>query len=88
MVEECCQYSVVHFITAYGKASKKAKRRDYGGIGASFIYCSNEKCDFVTDTDYKSEKYPDILMSKENGLPYCLGCGQAIDWKEDKNEAD
>ena len=25
MVEECCQYSVVHFITAYGKASKKSK---------------------------------------------------------------
>lgn len=37
MVEECCQYSVVHFITAYGKASKKAKRRDYGGIGHSCI---------------------------------------------------
>lgn len=33
---------------------------------------------------YKWQKYPDILMPKENGLPYCLGCGQAIDWKEDK----
>lgn len=30
----------------------------------------------------KWQKYPDILMPKENGLPYCLGCGQAVDWKE------
>lgn len=31
---------------------------------------------------HKWQKYPDILMPKENGLPYCLGCGQAIDWTE------
>lgn len=69
MVEECCQYSLVHFITAHGKMSKKAKRRDYGGIEGSFIYCSNEKCDFVTDTDYKSEKHPDIqIFEDEQGF--------------------
>lgn len=27
MFEECCQYSVVHFITAHGKASKKSKEK-------------------------------------------------------------
>ena len=49
--------------------SKKAKRRDYGGIEGSFIYCSNEKCDFVTDTDYKSEKHPDIqIFEDEQGF--------------------
>lgn len=38
MFEECCQYSVVHFITAHGKMSKKAKRRDCGEMKvASFI---------------------------------------------------
>lgn len=69
MFEECRQYSVVHFITAHGKASKKAKRRDYGGSEGSFIYCSNEKCDFVTDTDYKSEKHPDIqIFEDEQGF--------------------
>lgn len=69
MVEECCQYSVVHFITAHGKMSKKIKRRDYGGSEGSFIYCSNEKCDFVTDTDYKSEKHPDIqIFEDEQGF--------------------
>ena len=25
-------------------------------------------------------------MPKEKGLPYCLGCGQAIDWKGEKEE--
>ncbi len=29
---------------------------------------------------HKWEKYPDKLMDKSNGLPYCLGCGQKIDW--------
>ena len=24
--------------------------------------------------------YPEKLMPKSDGLPYCLGCGQAIDW--------
>ena len=28
----------------------------------------------------KWEKYPDIPMSKIYGLPYCLECGQRLDW--------
>lgn len=30
---------------------------------------------------HKWEKYPDKLMDKSNGLPYCLGCGQKLDWE-------
>lgn len=26
--------------------------------------------------------YPEKLMLRSDGLPYCLGCGQAIDWSE------
>lgn len=29
---------------------------------------------------HKFEKYPTKLMNKKNGLPYCLGCGQKLDW--------
>ena len=29
---------------------------------------------------HKWEKYPTKLMNKKNGLPYCLGCGQKLDW--------
>lgn len=32
----------------------------------------------------KWKKYPDKLMDKSNGLPYCLGCGQKLDWSEDE----
>lgn len=32
---------------------------------------------------HKWEKYPDKLMDKSNGLPYCLGCGQKLDWRND-----
>lgn len=33
---------------------------------------------------HKWEKYPTKLMSKNNGLPYCLSCGKAIDWSEEE----
>ena len=34
---------------------------------------------------HKWEKYPTKLMDKKNGLPYCLNCGQKLDWS-DENE--
>ena len=35
-------------------------------------------------TMMKWEQYPDIPMSKIYGLPYCLGCGQVLDWSEEE----
>lgn len=35
---------------------------------------------------HKWEKYPTILNNKKNGLPYCLGCGQALDWGENPKD--
>lgn len=32
---------------------------------------------------HKWEKYPEKLTDKNDGLPYCLGCGQALDWREE-----
>lgn len=31
----------------------------------------------------KWKNYPSVLMPKSEGLPFCLGCGQAIDWSEE-----
>ncbi len=32
---------------------------------------------------YKWEHYPDVLTPKEiEGLPFCLGCGQKLDWSD------
>lgn len=31
---------------------------------------------------HKWERYPVTFVDKRNGLPYCLSCGQAIDWSE------
>ena len=31
---------------------------------------------------HKWVKYPTELMSKTEGLPYCMSCGQKIDWNE------
>ena len=32
---------------------------------------------------HKWEKYPDKLMDKSNGLLYCLGCGQKLNWEDE-----
>lgn len=32
----------------------------------------------------KWKNYPTVLMPKSEGLPFCLGCGQAIDWSEEE----
>ena len=31
---------------------------------------------------HKWVKYPTELMPKAEGLPYCMSCGQKIDWSE------
>lgn len=32
----------------------------------------------------KWEKYNTKLTDKKNGLPYCLGCGQKLDWSDEE----
>ena len=32
----------------------------------------------------KWEKYNTILTQKSKGLPYCLACGQKLDWDEEE----
>lgn len=43
-------------------------------------YYACPKCDNILM--HKWEKYPEQLNDKKIGLPYCLCCGQAIDWTE------
>lgn len=33
--------------------------------------------------NHKWVKYPTILMPKLVGLPYCLNCGQRLNWSDD-----
>ena len=33
---------------------------------------------------YKWMVYPEKLMLRSDGFPYCLGCGQAIDWSDNE----
>ena len=33
---------------------------------------------------HKWKKYPRELMDKKMGLPYCLNCGQKIDWSNEE----
>ena len=42
-----------------------------------FYSCPN--CENILLMKWK--KYNTELMDKSNGLPYCINCGQAIDWE-------
>ena len=33
---------------------------------------------------HKWKKYNTELMDKSNGLPYCLCCGQKLDWSDEE----
>lgn len=44
-----------------------------------FYGCCLRKCSLTQ----MGEKYPTKLMNKKNGLPYCLGCGQKLDWSDE-----
>lgn len=33
---------------------------------------------------HKWKKYNTELMNKSNGLPYCLNCGQKLDWSDEE----
>ena len=49
-------------------------------------YCIEDRmwCCPVCDNHllHKWVKYPTELMPKTEGLPYCMSCGQKIDWNE------
>lgn len=37
---------------------------------------------------HKWLKYPNELCPKSDGLPYCLSCGQKLDWSDEKREVN
>ena len=50
-----CQYSEVYRILKSGRISKqRIRKEDNGSLECSFICCTNDKCNFVTDTDWET----------------------------------
>lgn len=70
-------------LTAYEKAvviesiesQRPYKPKEYED---KFYACKCGNCVMM-----KWEKYPDVLTLKSDGLPYCLACGQRLDWSEE-----
>lgn len=60
------QYSEVYRVLKNGKISKqRIRKEDNGSMECSFINCSNDKCTFVTDTDWETEDYSIIRYDDE-----------------------
>lgn len=59
------QYAYVYTIKNNGELSQKGKKEDIGTMECGFISCTNEKCDFTTDTDLGCEKHKNIQIWQE-----------------------
>lgn len=84
--KHCCEWdkSLRHCNTCPTDTAKKAleKQVPKKPIEYEDKYYGCPTCGNVTMM--KWEQYPDIPMSKIYGLPYCLGCGQVLDWSEEE----
>lgn len=79
MINQCClgnKKSHKGYVWKYTSNIEKQIPKQPKEYEDKYYACPN--CGNVTMM--KWERYPDRLMDKSNGLPYCLGCGQRLDW--------
>ena len=80
MINQCClgnKKSHKGYVWKYTNNIEKQIPKQPKEYEDKYYACPN--CGNVTMM--KWERYPDRLMDKSNGLPYCLGCGQRLDWR-------
>lgn len=77
-LEEVQQYRAIGTIEECRAAVKKQKKKKPKECEDKYYACP--VCSNVLML--KWEKYPIKIKSMEDGLPYCLGCGQKLDWSE------
>ena len=84
LCKHCCEWnkSLRHCNTCPTDAAKKAlekqipkKPKEYEDKFYACPVCRNVLL-------HKWKKYNTELMDKSNGLPYCLNCGQKLDWSD------
>lgn len=84
LCKHCCEWdkSLRHCNTCPTDTAKKAMEKQIPKQPKEYEdkYYACPNCGNVMMM--KWERYPNRLMDKSNGLPYCLGCGQRIDWEE------
>ena len=79
-LEEIQQYRAIGTIDECREAVEKQKAKKPKEYEDKFYGCPT--CGNILL--HKWEKYPTKLMDKKNGLPYCFGCGQKLDWSDEK----
>lgn len=81
-LEEVQQYQVIGTVEECRAAVERMKPKKPAEYEDRYYGCP----DCGNTLMHKWEKYPTILTPKSQGLPYCLNCGQAIDWNEKENK--
>ena len=79
-LEEVQKYRAIGTIDECREAVEKQKAKKPKEYEDKFYGCPT--CGNILL--HKWEKYPTKLMNKKNGLPYCLGCGQKLDWSDEE----
>ena len=63
------QYSNIYSIKRNGELSDTRVRKiDNGSLESGFIFCTNSKCNFVTDVDFGCSKHPNICIFQEGAV--------------------
>lgn len=78
LIEELLAYRAIGTVEQCRGAVEKMKPKKAVEYEDKFYGCPNCSNPLM----HKWEKYPTILADKSQGLPYCLNCGQAIDWSD------
>lgn len=61
------QYENIHSVLKSGKLSKnRVRKADVGPMECGYMYCKNDKCDFITNTDLEVEGHSEIEIRQEN----------------------
>lgn len=78
-LEEVQQYREIGTVEEYRASLEKQKEKKPKEYEDKFYGCPSCGNALLQ----KWEKYNTKLMDKKNGLPYCLSCGQRLDWSDE-----
>ena len=77
-LQEIQQYRAIGTVEECREAMERQRAKKPVEYEDNYYGCPS--CDNILM--HKWERYPFQMKDRKNGLPYCLSCGQKLDWSE------
>lgn len=77
-LQEIQQYRAIGTVEECREAMERQRAKKPVEYEDKYYGCPS--CDNILM--HKWERYPFQMKDRKNGLPYCLSCGQKLDWSE------